>query len=569
MSSNLMLKALLSKGYFPRELPIAFTTSDFGTHSHDIIQDWEKSKIFTRDKNLGKHRTTKKKLTGGYLYSLKSSELEVISKPKKGYERRNVHITHPIPQALLSYEITNNWKSIQKWLSRQTFSEDEVVIGNQYERAIRGINFPFHHAKKAYLEATSDWIVKTDIARFYPTIYTHSVPWAAYGKEKVKANLKLYDGSLADRIDCLLRACNRNQTIGIPIGPETSRIIAEVISSRIDNSFVEKMRGIAAAKIDRLQDDWFVGTQTMESAEDVISLITSLYRDYGLDINGSKTSIGHISKAHDTHWTAELGAFISHRPGPMKGKRLKEFLSVTLRLQAQYPNESVVNYALSVIESQIEEATDVEMIESFLLRAASVSPGSMDHVCRILINLQHRTGRVSLQRIGTRFNQLIARNLERRNLFEVIWLIYTLRGLKKPLVCEKLSEALEGNPSSALALLLLDMKSRGLCVSRLPISKWESQITEESIVTEPVWLLAYEGIRHGWLRDATGVMGKAFFKPMNDRNVVFYDPKRNIPTSSSFKKRVTINRKRQLSAVKKFIQQLRGVSVMDVFPSDY
>jgi hypothetical protein len=135
-----------------------------------------------------------------------------------------------------------------------------------YERAIKGINHQTHSAKKEYLEATSDWLVKTDISRFYPTIYTQSIAWAAYGKERVKNNIKLYEGSLADRLDVLVRACNRNQTMGIPIGPETSRVIAEVISARIDSDFQRSMPRISGGWVDRRQDDWFVGVDTLEKS---------------------------------------------------------------------------------------------------------------------------------------------------------------------------------------------------------------------------------------------------------------------------------------------------------------
>jgi len=103
------------------------------------------------------------------------------------------------------------------------------------------------------------------------------------------------DDALADRLDILIRNCNRNQTIGIPIGPETSRVIAEIISSRIDDDFAADT-DLNNKDIDRLQDDWFIGVSTFEEAEDVLSKIARLYRDYGLEINGSKTSINHILK---------------------------------------------------------------------------------------------------------------------------------------------------------------------------------------------------------------------------------------------------------------------------------
>ena len=173
-------KALLEKGYFPKELPPTFTTKDFGTHSPEILEDWASNGVFTKEL---------KRQRGAYTYKLVAAEAEIVSMPKRGYERRNIHITHPIPQALLVLEMARNLRSIQKWLSRQTYSEDSIRVSHEYERSIKGINFNLHSAKKAYIQSTADWLVTTDISRFYPSIYTHSIAWAAYGKENVKSNL--------------------------------------------------------------------------------------------------------------------------------------------------------------------------------------------------------------------------------------------------------------------------------------------------------------------------------------------------------------------------------------------
>ncbi len=213
MPANRIRIALLSKGYFPRELPPVFTTENFGQHSAAIISDWQDQAVFNIiSKSLGK-TPCKKKRRNAYTYKITSAEAEIISKAKRGYERRNIHITHPVPQALLASELADNWPKVQKWLSRQEFSEDEIRVSSEHERAIKGINSALHRVKTTYLEATSDWLVKTDITRFYPSIYTHSIPWAAYGKENVKQRMGYYKGSLADRLDVLVR-CPRSALMG-------------------------------------------------------------------------------------------------------------------------------------------------------------------------------------------------------------------------------------------------------------------------------------------------------------------------------------------------------------------
>jgi hypothetical protein len=132
--SKTIQQALLSKGYFPKELPPVFTTEDFGRLSQDVLFRWKSNGVFKIDvKSLGK-TPCKNKRRNAYTYFLESAEAEIFSKPKRGYERRNLHITHPIPQALLVKEISDNWKAVQKWLSKQSFSMDEIKASQEYDR---------------------------------------------------------------------------------------------------------------------------------------------------------------------------------------------------------------------------------------------------------------------------------------------------------------------------------------------------------------------------------------------------------------------------------------------------
>jgi hypothetical protein len=168
-------------------------------------------------------------------------------------------------------------------------------------------------------------VFETDITRYYPSIYTHSIAWACYGKENVKGNRNKYEGSLADRIDQLLRAANRNQTVGIPIGPETSRIVAELIGRHVEREVCAGCDGLLPSSVDRLQDDWFVGTADRRVAEKALAAISIAYRAYGLEINGSKTSLLEVGHYRDDHEISEVRGFLAAIGFRLTGFRLQEF----------------------------------------------------------------------------------------------------------------------------------------------------------------------------------------------------------------------------------------------------
>ena len=558
-----ILKSLLGKGYFPKELPPAFTTMDFGEHALEILADWEAANHFSI-KNAKKFtKVDGKRLRGRYEYmGLKHAEPEVISIPKKLYERRLIHVTHPISQTLLVKELAENWRQLQRILSNRRYSEDKITIDRQHERSLEGINFELHHAKKDYIEATSDWLVRTDISRFYPSIYTHSIPWAAYGKEKVKSSLNRYRGSFADRLDMLVRACNRNQTIGIPIGPETSRIIAEIVSSRIDYEY-KNILDPKLGTVARLQDDWFIGANSFEQAEMALSTISRCYREFGLEINGTKTSIKHILASGSESWKSEISGFLSHRYGGLNGQRLKELLNLCLRLQLDSPSEPVMNYTLAIIEGRRYRKFDVRFLESFLLKAATISPSSMDRICRIILNINYHTGGLSISRLLPRFAELSVRYFDHGALFEVIWLLYTIRGLNAPFKASRIIEHAENYPSSVIRILLFDMKNKGICLGKIPIKRWEDDVSGERVLTDWSWLYAYEAIRKGWMKDKRRLLSKPFFKAMDQRGINFYNPDTNIKYSSSVKKlQYTITRQQKLIA-NKYLNKLRNIDLSD------
>lgn len=529
MAYDTRIRALLGKGYFPKELPRAFTTVDFGLHAQDIISEWKASKVFSEKDP--KSKVGGKKKSNSFNYGVRECVVEVISSPKKGHERREIHVTHPIPQALLAHEIAKNWPTLLSFLAQDSRSIDRLNISENEPRGLSEIDFGLHRRKKAYIEAQSDWIVRTDITRYYPSIYTHSLAWACYGKEAVKNKRNLYEGSLLDRIDQLVRAANRNQTVGIPVGPETSRILAELIGRNIDRQVCAASGKIKPSSVDRLQDDWFVGTSDRETAELALAAISKSYRAFGLEINGSKTSLKQVGTHFEDEEISEVRAFLATNRYRLTGYRLQEFLSIVEKLHVRNPRSSVINYAISVLESNKFARDDVENVESFLLKSSSLSPSSLPRICGLLLNINFQSKYISYKRISNRIKDLVNRNADLGHTYELIWLLWILRGLRIKTSSRRLTEFVEAHSCPSLSLILLDMRAQGTFISPLPVDHWLAGLDDTTCRGDARWLLAYEGFRHGWLADAKGLMTKSFFAPMASRNVAFYEPRANVAPS--------------------------------------
>lgn len=130
----------------------------------------------------------------------------------------------------------------------------------------------------------------TQLGCFYH-IYTHSVAWAIKGKEFAKEHSGKQ--TFEEDFDSLMRHVNYNETNGIVVGPEMSRIFAEVILQRVDIDVLERLKaqGLTLGKdyeVRRYVDDSYV----YANSKDILDKIRQTFADelskYKLDINMNK-----------------------------------------------------------------------------------------------------------------------------------------------------------------------------------------------------------------------------------------------------------------------------------------
>lgn len=154
-----MLKTwdLISRGYFPRELPPAFTTQLYG----ELIKK--------NNASLPKEFDLNSKV---------KSKPVIHNLARPGSLRRKLSIPNPLNYYQVASILEQNFARIENNLLKTNFSLSRPQIKEDSERAIDRLKWlndlPEYRAK---IQATSRYILKTDISTFYPSIYTHSIPW--------------------------------------------------------------------------------------------------------------------------------------------------------------------------------------------------------------------------------------------------------------------------------------------------------------------------------------------------------------------------------------------------------
>ena len=153
----------------------------------------------------------------------------------------------------------------------------------------------YHRSEKKY-----DAMVQIDVSKCFDSIYTHSLPWAVLGKNQTKFSLKVSKDTFGGKFDALMQDLNHQETNGIVIGPEFSRIFAEIILQAVDAELITKLAEgeNLTHKVDyeifRYVDDFFVFYNEESTQLKIFETLQEILKSKKLSINTAK--IKHYQK---------------------------------------------------------------------------------------------------------------------------------------------------------------------------------------------------------------------------------------------------------------------------------
>lgn len=501
------LQLLLSKGYFPEELPPPFHTSDISKYARVLSRQWP--------------ATEKSPNTRYQRYSF----------PRIGEARRNLAIVNPVSQFYLCRYIADNWTGIRSHLKKSRFSIVLPEILQNAERAIAATDFPLLQEKKLEISAFNDKILASDISRFYPTLYTHVIPWALHDKNWCKANLFTppYKATLGAKLDDLVRSTQENQTLGIPIGPDTSRILSEIVAVSIEEKFIEYLGQKDAAAV-RHVDDFNFGASDIAAAASIRFALEKALDYFELQINVEKTMVHTSSTFIDASWPSELSEFKFGSTSRQQLNCIHQYFHRVFELAAINVSDNVLNYGVKRTRGVRVHKDNWGIYEIYLLKAARSNATCIPTVVQILVDYNWRGFPIKKDLVRKFVFDSIVKHAEIGQHGELSWALFLAKALKIQLPKTVLSSIYDVN-CSACILLSLDLESRGLIDGRIDKVKWNSLLTSDNLYSE-MWLLAYEADLKGWLTpsDANFVSSHAKFKELKARRISFYDVKKNVPS---------------------------------------
>lgn len=143
------------------------------------------------------------------------------------------------------------------------------------------------------IEKKFEHLTRFDISKCFHNIFVPSFGWAVKGKEFAKRYSQYF--SVESQFEQLMLKANEDEGSGIIIGPEFSRIFAEVILQRIDLNIIEKVKNKLKLRFDsdytvrRYVDDYFLYTKNKSTAKIILDVVLGELEEFKLFVNESKT----------------------------------------------------------------------------------------------------------------------------------------------------------------------------------------------------------------------------------------------------------------------------------------
>jgi len=495
--------SFVRRGYIPRELIPPFKSESLADALPSLAADFS-------------------------TYGKSASKCCYHSIPKLKHFRRIIALPNPLHQTILAQTLETHWGDIERHINRSSISLSIVAEDTSRQNALqRKVSLDDLPLERSLRSSSARFGLRADFSRFYQTLYTHSVSWALHSKSVAKTRRS--DRSLAgNAIDFAVRNTQDQQTLGIPVGPETSDLIAEMIGGAIDEQLQSDVSNLVGI---RYVDDFNLYFGTRAEAEEALAALIAAAREYELEINQSKTEIVELPESLEPRWKTELRSFVI-RP-ELQYQDLLGFFSRAFDLANTFPGHNVLKYAVARSSGVTVDTDNWSLYESFLLTSLIGEPALFPVLGEVLTKYRNDGYPLDLDKLGTALWNIILYHCKLRQGFEAAWALW-LAKLFELTVPDEVSSAISVIDDLTVAIVALDLRDLGL-IADLDTSKWGMSMTGDDLYSAG-WLLAYEARIKEWLpsKNRDDYIGAdQFFSDLRRHGVFFYDPAEGRPAVPS------------------------------------
>lgn len=411
---------------------------------------------------------------------------------KRGFQRRSFGLSHPVFVRDAALFFSKHRAQLETHFERSQISTSRPDFEGTPQRALKitpHAQLPLIRLKKL---ARSKYCLVTDISRCFPSIYTHSIPWALHTKSVSKTDRNSNSARVfGNRLDYILRQSQDGQTTGIPVGPDHSRVTAEIVLTAVDEEIsttIDPMKSI------RHVDDYWIGGDSYEDCDNSLQILRGILSDYSLDINEQKTRIVQTNNIISESWPYHLenqleNVILSEKPA-QQAARLVSILGNIVEYSSSSQDDGIIKFFLRRLDNWSAWNDHWETLEPFLAHCAVQFPHSFDYVSQIVV-WRIRTARAVDAGIWKDVSEAVLKSATRSGRdAEVLWSLWFLKELGESISGDIAKDILANN-GPLVAATLPHLADRGLITGGFDLpSAWEK--VESSPLAGPCWPLSLE-----------------------------------------------------------------------------
>ena len=353
ISSDELYEGLLAYGFFAEKLPPVFTAVPFFNYCKTVSDPFEAS----------------------WNEYITFRVMRNINIP------RLMGIPNPFQYQRLCSELRDRWDKLRAHFHAQTdgqsYRVSRIHVRKEYnEKRIFEMNYKNWRVDGnpeldllMHDKGTSRFIVQADISTCFPSIYTHSIPWALVGKEEAKKTVHDND-AWYNRID---RACSnmRNgETHGLLIGPHSSNLLSEIILTVVDKKLYDM-----GYRYFRNIDDYDCYVNSHDEAQRFLRDLEETLREFDLPLNHKKTKVIELPVGIEKNWKHQLSDLPKvGESGMVEYPQVNTFIDTVLMLATEAGDFAIINYAIKKLKGSKLSANGKKLAAKRFMHMATLYP---------------------------------------------------------------------------------------------------------------------------------------------------------------------------------------------------
>ena len=489
---------LIQRGLFPETLPPCYTSVDLKRAFSGLVRSLKTKELHQR----------------------RQSDYVRYNGTKHDGSRRYFGTPNPISYFYVASFIADHWVEFEARFNSSPFSVSMPKVGKPTDDRpviIPSLSELTTIASKKL--GRSAFILKTDIAQFFPSIYTHAIAWSAHGVDLAKADTKIDSATnYFNKLDFFVRNCQLAETRGVLVGPDAFRLVSEYIAAGLDSEIFAGTGGhiIGAA---RHVDDYYIGLGDEIAALATLSVRRDKVQRFNLHINDAKTKTMLGTEPLNDIWAQSLRKESREVGGYLrKTDDIILFFDRSLDLAKQLHTDSPIKIALRTMDKiKLYNHSDWDIVEPYLQRALFHHSHSIDYIALLVAKRVAIDKQIDREGWKSAAHELIARHLPLNHHHEVVWLVWMLlvSGLG---LSDKLVDALSQNDNAHIQALVVAAYLEGHIARRPPI-----RLGGRLATTDDRWLLNLVGKARGYSSAAFSGALAGEFQHLADKHVKLID----------------------------------------------